>query len=528
MVQQQQQYTSPPLPSIPTTNIERVTSGGMHAPVNPIDRHTPDSTLTTPTVITCDAPTTMKTEQTQSRMDLTAYTELSERKRTEIGVNASKRAQEFVGKSQNNHHPTLKTYRPSWLMSTIKKVITAPSAPMMMHKVRFDNTAEAAKHNAKWLKHYKWDFTHALTKQKGTMMEPGSEFRHHSILKPLWESHPHWEKLKEIVTKGVNYPLETITEKDRKTDLDHMIQRGNHKSAQTPSANASTLISNYQKEVENGWMLPIPAKCLRKLKGAAVIPVGVSTQYTIDAEGQRKIKRRTTHDASFEPPSNKSVNDRLLRDLLTECYYGHCLLRILHTIHVMRLRHPLLCILLIKIDLDAAYRRLHVTAAMAVLTITIIKKIAYILLRLPFGVANGPNDYSLVSEPIFDITNDILRDPTYDPSQLHSPIQHRLQDKELSHHQSTPFGKARKLFVDVPFHYAAADGYIDDIITVVLDTADWLRRAINAAPLAIHTLFLPVDCRDPLPQVESVSKQKLKGEGTPNEIKVVLGLKIDT
>ena len=99
----------------------------MHAPVNPIDRHTPDSTLTTPTVITCDAPTTMKTEQTQSRMDLTAYTELSERKRTEIGVNASKRAQEFVGKSHINHPPNVKTRRPSWLMRTIKKVITAKS-----------------------------------------------------------------------------------------------------------------------------------------------------------------------------------------------------------------------------------------------------------------------------------------------------------------------------------------------------------------------------------------------------------------
>ena len=126
------------------------------------------------------------------------------------------------------------------------------------------------------------------------------------------------------------------------------------------------------------------------------------------------------------PPSKKSVNERMLRDLLTEYFYGYCLLRILHAIHAMRLKHPLICILLIKIDLDAAYRRLHVTAKMALLTITIIKKIAYILLRLPFGVANGPNDYSLVSEPLFDLTNEILRDTSYDPSLLHSPIQEQL------------------------------------------------------------------------------------------------------
>ena len=80
-------------------------------------------------------------------------------------------------------------------------------------------------------------------------------------------------------------------------------------------------------------------------------------------------------------------------------------------------------ILICKLDLDAAYRRLHVLAAMVVLTITIIRKIAYILLRLPFGVANGPNDFSIVSEPIMDLTNDILRDDTCDPNDIHSPLQ---------------------------------------------------------------------------------------------------------
>ena len=59
----------------------------------------------------------------------------------------------------------------------------------------------------------------------------------------------------------------------------------------------------------------------------------------------------------------------------------------------MRYTYPQVRILICKLDLDAAYMRLHVLAAMAVLTITIIRNIAYILLRLPFGVANGPNDF---------------------------------------------------------------------------------------------------------------------------------------
>ena len=485
--------------------------------------------------VTCPTGTTSKITGTQAQLhegktgDVTGHAGISTAQQAKVSAQAMKRAQKFVGKSQQNTHKLdIHAKHSSWLMRMIARVISTPSPRMKLHKARFENTAEAAVHNARWLKHYQWDLPRALIRQKGTIMEPGSEFRDWETLEPLWVAHRHWPKMKEIISKGVNYPLDPITEEERQADLEHMILRGNHKSAQVPVENAATLLSNYEKEVENGWMLPIPSRCLSKLKGAAVIPVGVHTQYTINECGERKVKRRTTHDASFAPPSNKSVNERMQRDLLTECFYGYCLLRILHAIHAMRISHPLICILLIKIDLDAAYRRLHVTAKMALLTITIIKKIAYILLRLPFGVANGPNDYSLISEPLFDLTNEILRDPSYDPSLLHSPIQEQLQDKDISYTSSTPFGTARPLFVNVPFHFATADGYIDDIITVVLDTADWLRRAINAAPLAIHTLFRPVDCRDPLPRAESVSERKLKGEGTPAEVKNVLGWKVDT
>ena len=75
-----------------------------------------------------------------------------------------------------------------------------------------------------------------------------------------------------------------------------------------------------------------------------------------------------------------------------------------------------------KLDLEAAYRRLHVTTRMALLAITIIGRIAYILLRLPFGVANGPNDYSIISETIMDLTNDILADDTFDPAIIKSHL----------------------------------------------------------------------------------------------------------
>ena len=205
-------------------------------------------------------------------------------------------------------------------------------------------------------------------------------------------------------------------------------------------------------------MLAIPKSVLKKVKGAAVIPVGVHTQYTIDEEGLRKVKRRTTHDASFPPPSALLVNNRMIRELLTECFYGHCLFRVFHNIHTMRVKHPKLRILLLKLYFDAVHRRLHVTAMMTLLTITVIDELAYILLRLPFGVANGRNDFSIVSESIFDLINDILRDKTYDPTNLNTHFNYKFGETATTHEEDTPFGKARSLFVKTERHPTTADG----------------------------------------------------------------------
>ena len=81
-----------------------------------------------------------------------------------------------------------------------------------------------------------------------------------------------------------------------------MMQRGNYKSASDPE-NAATLFKNYQKEVLYGWMLPVTMECVPKIRGASVIPVGVALQFTIDANGEKQVKGRITHDASFNSPS---------------------------------------------------------------------------------------------------------------------------------------------------------------------------------------------------------------------------------
>ena len=75
-----------------------------------------------------------------------------------------------------------------------------------------------------------------------------------------------------------------------------MIVRGNHKSALEPKEHVEALFKNYKKEVESGCMLPVTVENLRKIKGAGVILVGLAPQFTVDDDGNRIKKCRTTHD----------------------------------------------------------------------------------------------------------------------------------------------------------------------------------------------------------------------------------------
>ena len=106
------------------------------------------------------------------------------------------------------------------------------------------------------MKKDRYDLTKALTRAKGTMMEPGSEFRGKETLEHLFRHHEHWGEMSKIISKGSDYPLTDLPEKILKADVVAMIERGNHKSA-TALDLEPTLLKNDTKEVEHGWMLPI-------------------------------------------------------------------------------------------------------------------------------------------------------------------------------------------------------------------------------------------------------------------------------
>ena len=84
------------------------------------------------------------------------------------------------------------------------------------------------------------------------------------------------------------------------------------------------------------------------------------------------------------------------------------------------------------------------------------------------------------------------------------------------------------LFVDVPFHLVIADGYINDIVTVMLDKTNWAEKGQNAAPLAVYTIFQPKNNANPIPRDDATSIRKHEFEGTLIESQNIPGWRVDT
>ena len=364
---------------------------------------------------------------------------------------------------------------------------------------------------------------------QNTILQPGAEFRPLRDLEPLFHHHIDWEKFVTLCTVGAEYCFKDnleYSEERRLDDLRHAIERGNNKSALDPE-DAPFIQKNQTKEVEKGWMIPIRKDSVLKIPGAGVIPLGIAEQITIDAQGNRIPKKRFTHDLSRPMKSGMSVNNMIDDDKLDPCLFGHCLLRLLHRIQKLRLRHGWTPILSSKIDLDAAFRRLHMSYPHALLSIVIVEQIAYLLGRMTFGSKIGPGKHDIPSNMVVDLAQMLLDDPSWDPATLHSPDADKIPLKETLT-GDIPFGQAFPLAVPVDDSDHYVDGYVDDLCTICIDDPSVTEKARHAVALAIHTVYRPANKDDPLPRDSALCLRKLLAEGRLEERKVILGWLIDT
>ena len=183
---------------------------------------------------------------------------------------------------------------------------------------------------------------------------------------------------------------------------------------------------------------------------------------------------------------------------------------ILHMIEAMHIKWPSKCTLIIKTDLDAAYRCVHANAKIASTWIIIVGKLAFLCLSLTFSTTPAPEEYTTISEVSINIENDILTDAYWDATNLQSPHRNLLSGEDYPPALYT-LVKAYQMEVNIEAKESPIYEFINDIITITIDDSCWVEHFKNAALLVIHTIFRPLHPYEPLKWDQPLSLRKLSG-----------------
>ena len=413
---------------------------------------------------------------------------------------------------------------PNNLVEIIKGVMNVPCKTPLPPEFIFELSESAASHNLNILNKYSNNLGEALRANENSPLGYGSEFRKPHELKKVFGFHPLWSRMESILKYGSNWPLEEISEENRKRDLDDALSFGNHKGAIAKPELLKNLIN---KDVIHGYSLPIPLSSVKSIPGLVMAPMNIMAQNTINELGQIIPKDRLTHNQSWQGSSKTSVNSRTKKELLQACRFGFCIRRIVNWAVAARGLYPDYRILATKIDYKSAYRRGHLHWSTALQTCTQLpdEDLAIITLRLTFGGAPCPYKWGVISESICDLANELIKCDEWDPLTLHASVQQQIPPREYLP-DDVPLAKACKLIVDVPVDpRRSIDCYIDDTpgLTVDIPGTENASRLEAVIPLAIEVAARPDNVNEPIPRKTMVAKDKLAAEGGLSETKMILG-----
>lgn len=181
--------------------------------------------------------------------------------------------------------------------------------------------------------------------------------------------------------------------------------------------------------------------------------------------------------------------------------------------------------------MKSAYRRCHTDAITSVRQAIRVEidGVHHILitLRLAFGGAPGPPEFSILSDMITDTVNDLYECKNWNPNQISSDFKDKVPDV-VRQPKEVPKATSRDFSVKYPDSADnKADVFIDDIVSVGLDTPENVVK-LKAAPCTVlHSVCHKSD-NTHIPRVDILSEMKNKEEGAPEEIKTVLGWDLDT
>ena len=422
-------------------------------------------------------------------------------------------------------------FQPSrdWLNGVIrvaKAVCAVPGPPL----VRLSLDQDDLDHNTRFLADCDWDLEEVFRRHAGTTVDHGSEFRPIEQLRCVVGQHPGFPYLKSMLTSGFDYCMRReLTEQERGKELQAQLDRGNHKLALQNLEEVRSLLSG---DVRRGFVLPIRADAVVRVKGLHLQPGGMVRQLSLKADGSRQPKNRFTHDLSFSiTVEDASVNARVDMSQHPEMVYGWCLFRLLHYIAALRVRHPGVQIFISKFDYSDAYKRISQSPRSSAASVIRFGEVAYICWRMVFGGSPNPAGFSGFSEMLTDLANEIAMSD-YSPEDYVSPTvrSSHLQVRETEE-LDAKFEDAIMPAFEVPTSSSSIrDCFIDDIIDCHLDTGESRNRSGHIVQMAVHVMSQPhagEDC-EPVPRKPLLGPDKLEAEGRSSERQIVLGWEIRT
>ncbi len=235
-----------------------------------------------------------------------------------------------------------------------------------------------------------------------------------------------------------------------------------------------------------------------------------------------------THDQSFEwEKSGSSVNSQTDTSQLQQCKFGKCLSRLINWAVAAHKKYPNRQIMAKKDDFKSAYRRLHLHSRTALRAATQLPELelAMISLRLTFGGAPGPYEWSIISETVCDLSTAIKHNDNWDPLTLFGINQHLVPQKQFLD-DSIPFAKGLDLIVEIDIDpRGTTDDYIDDLVSLAVDEegTDNIVQCDHASLLAFDTCSRPLHENEPIPREMMEARNKLKSEALLEEQKIILG-----
>ena len=340
-----------------------------------------------------------------------------------------------------------------------------------------------------------------LESQRDLTVGYGLEFRDEATLYHLFACHPNWSRMTPILRNGSEWPLEPLNEDSQRVDVDKALSFGNHKGTSLQPELLKQLVA---KDVHYGYCLPLLLGKATKIPNILIAPMNIQKQNTINKFGRIVPKDCLTHDQCFEWSSGTSVNKRVITEKLLPCMFGSCIRRIVNWAVTARRLYTNLPILASKIDFKSAFRRMHLNAATALQTCTMLPEFEILLMWLHLSFSGKPCPYmwGVFSETICDLVNAILLNNDWDPSNLFALNQQLVPPRALLD-DDIPFGEGAELIVDIPIDPRGShDVYIDDIILLTVDIpgTDNVARGQSASLLAIGATARPNHPEEPIPR----------------------------